>query len=178
MMDKNVEIKAQIADWNSTVEIIRNLADTGPELLVQEDIFFHTEDGRLKLRTINDATSELIYYKRQDSLGPKRSSYLRVPVVDRAGMRELLRALNEEQGVVRKRRMLYTVNNTRIHLDQVEGLGNFIELEVILSSDQSDSVGIGIAKHLMTLLRISRNSLIECAYIDLLTQRHRAKLVG
>jgi len=171
-MNRNIEIKARIVDWNATLNIIRKLADTGPKILVQEDVFFNTATGRLKLRTINDATSELIYYHRPDAGGPKGCNYLRVDVVDPAGMRELLRAVSQERGVVRKHRTLYLVKNTRIHLDQVEGLGNFLELEVVLSPEQSDTAGVETANHLIALLGILPSSLIECAYIDLLDQEN------
>ncbi|MFN2187221.1 MAG: CYTH domain-containing protein, partial [Candidatus Promineifilaceae bacterium] len=72
------------------------------------------------------------------------------------------------RGIVRKRRWLYWVGNTRLHLDIVEGLGAFVELEVVLSTGQRIEEGEAIATSLMERLGISKGDLIEGAYIDLL----------
>jgi predicted adenylyl cyclase CyaB len=72
------------------------------------------------------------------------------------------------RGVVRKRRYLYLVGQTRVHLDEVEGLGEFMELEVVLRPEQSDAEGQAIARDLMTRLGIREEDLLEGAYMDLL----------
>ncbi len=71
-------------------------------------------------------------------------------------------------GRVRKRRRLYLVGNTRIHLDEVEGLGSFLELEVVLSGPQTVAEGEAVARSLMRELGIPRSSLIHGAYLDLI----------
>jgi len=71
-------------------------------------------------------------------------------------------------GVVRKRRTLYLIGPTRVHLDEVEGLGDFVELEVVLQPDQDVSDGVATAEDLMQKLGIRPTQLIEKAYIDLL----------
>jgi len=78
------------------------------------------------------------------------------------------------RGVVRKRRTLFLVGQTRIHLDEVENLGLFVEIEVVLSLQQTVSEGVHIAEEIMEKLGISRDDLVEKAYIDLLNlQRMR-----
>ena len=72
------------------------------------------------------------------------------------------------RGVVRKTRYLYLVGQTRIHLDDVEGLGQFMELEVVLEDGQSDADGQVIAEGLMTALGVESGDLIDGAYMDLL----------
>lgn len=72
------------------------------------------------------------------------------------------------RGVVRKKRALYMVGQTRIHLDEVEGLGAFVELEVVMQPDQSQTEGIQIARELMAKLEIQDTELVDHAYIDLL----------
>ncbi|MGA2706612.1 MAG: class IV adenylate cyclase [Isosphaeraceae bacterium] len=74
-------------------------------------------------------------------------------------------------GTVRKERLLYRVGQTRIHLDQVENLGDFVELEVVLRPDQTEEEGVSIAEYLMSRLEISREQFVRKAYIDLL-QNH------
>ena len=73
------------------------------------------------------------------------------------------------KGIVRKKRWLYWAGKTRIHLDDVEGLGTFMELEVVLDPGQSIEDGQETAANLMAQLGIDRSSLVEGAYIDLLT---------
>jgi predicted adenylyl cyclase CyaB len=72
------------------------------------------------------------------------------------------------RGVVRKTRYLYLAGQTRIHLDDVEGLGHFMELEVVLRADQSDAEGQAIAEDLMVRLGVRKDDLLEGAYMDLL----------
>jgi predicted adenylyl cyclase CyaB len=81
------------------------------------------------------------------------------------------------RGVVRKRRLVYVVGNTRIHLDEVEGLGSFLELEVVLSPGESLEAGVATATELVRKLGIQESDLIQTAYIDLLeSKRHHSKL--
>src|ERR1700722_19885799 len=136
-MGRNVEIKARIEGrWDEVARLAEEIADSGPVILDQEDIFYFVPRGRLKLRTVNDR-SELIYYLRADEGGPKESSYVCLPVGDVTTTKRLLAAIHGERGIVRKRRILYLVGPTRIHLDRVEGLGDFLELEVVLQDDQT-----------------------------------------
>ncbi len=72
------------------------------------------------------------------------------------------------RGVVRKTRTLYLVGQTRIHLDEVAGLGDFMELEVVLHPGQTDEEGQAIARDLMTRLGVEEKDLLEGAYMDLL----------
>ena len=80
----------------------------------------------------------------------------------------MLSAALDVRGVVRKRRSVYLVGQTRVHLDQVEGLGDFVELEVVLQPQQNSSDGVAIAHDLMRKLGILPSQLIDKAYIDLL----------
>src|SRR5690606_26805963 len=99
--------------------------------------------------------------------GPKASTYVRTPTTDPAGLRFVLSAVLGELGEVRKQRTLYLVGQTRIHLDEVIGLGNFMELEVVLSDDQSEPEGEQIATDLMARLGIRPADLCDGAYLDL-----------
>jgi predicted adenylyl cyclase CyaB len=139
-----------------------------PQVLVQRDTFYHAPTGRLKLREFADGAAELIYYERPDRLGPKTSIYSRTPVPDAASMRELLGRCLGTKAVVAKSRELFLIGRTRIHLDTVEGLGSFVELEVVLAAGQTDAEGEQIASALMTQLGIREADLVGQAYVDLL----------
>jgi predicted adenylyl cyclase CyaB len=171
-MKRNVEIKAKVADLAAVREIVERLADSGPMELEQEDTFFGCPRGRLKLRQFTGCSeAELIYYERPERSGPKESRYIVHPTADAESLSEVLAAAFDIRGVVRKRRSVYLIGQTRVHLDQVEGLGEFVELEVVLRPEQSSSEGVTIAHELMEKLGISSNQPIDGAYIDLLVDR-------
>jgi len=168
-LNRNIEIKARVDNLEETKRLARSLTPKlAPELLIQEDIFFGVLTGRLKLRTINQTRSELIYYERADETGPKRSSYILFPVANPALMRQRLDEAYGIRGIVRKRRTLLIVGITRIHLDEVEGLGNFVELEVVLPPGGSEQDGVRIAHEIMRQLQIEESALVSGAYANLL----------
>jgi predicted adenylyl cyclase CyaB len=168
-MPRNIEIKARIAGVEALRPLAAGLADTGPTIIEQDDTFFACAHGRLKLRDQSGAGAELIFYQRADASGPKESFYLRVPVADPDAMRELLQLAHGQTGRVRKRRVLFLAGRTRIHLDAVEGLGEFLELEVVLREGESAAAGIAEAGRIMAQLDVTPQQLIQGAYVDLLT---------
>ncbi len=125
--------------------------------------------GRLKLREFGDGSAELIHYQRADTPQAKLSDYVRTPVPQPATMRESLDRALGTIGRVRKQRLLLMVGATRIHLDRVEQLGEFIELEVVLRDDQSERDGVRIAEQLLHELGLVAAPRIAGAYLDLLT---------
>ena len=147
------------------------MADTDAEVLDQEDVFFAVATGRLKLRIGERRCGELIHYDRPDAAGPKVSHYLIAPTSAPDALKTILSRVLPVVGTVRKRRLVYHVGQTRIHLDQVEGLGDFVELEVVLRPDQTEEEGVSIAEDLMSRLEIPAEQLVRKAYIDLL-QNH------
>jgi len=167
-MNRNIEIKAKLPDRSKVETLVQAMADEGPMLLEQEDVFFQSRSGRLKLRTINGQQSELIYYERDDSPEPKPSNYIVTPIADPTAMRSILSQSAGEKGVVRKRRTLYLIGPTRVHLDDVEGLGHFLELEVVLTPDETTEEGQDIAEDLMAMLGIEQSWLVRGAYLDLM----------
>ena len=167
-MATNVEIKARITKLKILKQQVERISDSPAELILQEDVFFHGPQGRLKLRIFSDDRGELIYYERADQAGPKRSQYFISGTAEPRKLVVVLEAALGIRGLVRKKRWLYWVNNTRIHLDEVEGLGSFVELEVMLSTGQRTKEGEAIAGRLMATLGIDETDLVEGAYIDLL----------
>ncbi len=115
-------------------------------MLLQEDTFFHAPNGRLKLRVLQAGPAQLIHYDRPNRQGPKRSNYHVFETNDPENLKTTLSRAFGLRGVVRKERFLYMVGQTRVHLDSVEGLGHFVELEVVLKPGQSDAEGQTIAR--------------------------------
>jgi predicted adenylyl cyclase CyaB len=165
---RNVEIKARVASIDALLPRARALAQRDAERIAQDDTFFHVPHGRLKLREFADGSAELIHYQRADTPHAKLSDYRRVPMPDAAALREALERALGIVGRVRKQRMLLLAGQTRIHLDRVEGLGDFIELEVVLHDDQSEAEGARIADDLMHELGLHNAERIAGAYLDLL----------
>lgn len=171
-MKRNIEIKARIKYFNTMKEKIEKISETPEELIVQYDTFFKVPDGRLKLRSTSLDKGELIYYERDDKRGPTKSTYNTVPVGNTAIMLEILNKTLGAIGEVKKKRLLYTCGHTRIHLDDVEGLGWFVELEVVLFPHQKIDKAVDTAHQLMEKLGIEQKDLVEFAYIDLILDRH------
>lgn len=169
-MARNVEVKVRVLDPGAARQAAERLAGGPGSLLEQEDTFFFSPRGRLKLRVFPDGRGELIAYDRPDAPGPKTSSYEVVPVEDAVRMRAALGAVLGVRGVVRKRRTLHLAGRTRIHLDEVEGLGAFLELEVVLGEDEPAETGEAEARRLLAELGLSGAELLSGAYLDLMTE--------
>jgi predicted adenylyl cyclase CyaB len=172
-MPRNIEIKARINDAGACESRAAAVADEGPIRIDQDDTFFRCNEGRLKLRTFADGTGELIFYRRANNQDPKESFYLRSPTTAPDALRESLTLAYGQAGRVKKHRRLYLCGRTRIHLDEVDGLGQFLELEVVLRDDEATETGVREAHTLMGKLGIESHQLIEDAYVDLLARRDR-----
>ena len=174
-MPRNIEIKARIASVETLLPRALAVAGGTPERLLQDDTFFPVPMGRLKLRQFEDGSAELIHYHRADRAQAKASDYVRVPVPDPAALREALSRGLGQLGRVRKQRILVLVGATRVHLDRVEGLGDFLELEVVLQPGQNEADGQAIARALMASLGVLPAQLVRGAYLDLLAERTRGQ---
>ncbi len=170
-MPANIEIKARVRDLAELTRRAAALSDTPVQVIPQEDTFFNIPRGRLKLRILAPDRGELIYYEREDTAGPKRSKYLIARMPDPDSLKQTLTAALGVRGMIRKTRRLYLVGQTRVHVDEVEGLGQFMELEVVLRPDQTSAEGEAIAAGLMTRLGVEASDLLEGAYMDLVEKK-------
>jgi predicted adenylyl cyclase CyaB len=168
---RNVEIKARIESVEAMTPRVAALADRGPTEIEQDDIFFACGRGRLKLRVFSASEGELIFYRRADQAGPKESRFVISRTESPGTLREALSLAYGAAGRVRKHRTLYLVGRTRVHLDRVEGLGDFLELEVVQADGESADAGVKEARALMTALGVTEAQLVETAYVDLLPRR-------
>lgn len=168
-MPANVEIKARLHDRGSMLEKIAALTAAAPVVLEQKDTFFRCSRGRLKLRAFPDGTGELIFYERPDTAGSRESHYEISRTSDAETLRTVLAAALGGTQTVTKIRLLFHVGQTRIHVDAVAGLGDFLELEVVLTPGQPPSEGHRIAASVMQQLGILPGDLVETAYADMLS---------
>lgn len=166
-MPKNIEIKARVHDMRRMEALLAATAITDPEVLVQRDTFYRCQRGRLKLRECEGRVAELILYVRADTKCPKVSDYLRLAVPDADHADRLLADSHGVIGVVSKTRRVYLLDGVRIHLDEVTGLGEFLELEVLVDR-WNEMAAVGVARDLMAQLGVREEDLIASAYIDLL----------
>jgi predicted adenylyl cyclase CyaB len=164
----NIEIKAKLWDRAAAELIADRIKTAGPEVIHQVDHFFNCTGARLKLRIFGPESGELIRYERAHGRGPRLSRYLIARTTDPYALLEILKTELGESGTVRKNRTFYLIGQTRVHIDRVERLGEFLELEVVLRPDQSEEEGQEIAHTLLKEFGIEAQALIAEAYIDLL----------
>ena len=166
-MPRNIEIKARLENAAEVERRAAAIADAGPIEIVQDDTFFACTNGRLKLRKFADDHGELIFYQRADETGPKESFYLRSPTSEPAMLCESLKQAYGITGHVQKERTLFLVGRTRIHIDRVAGLGEFLELEVVLEEEEPPEHATVEAHRLLQQLGIAATQLVRGAYVDL-----------
>jgi len=167
-MPRNIEIKARIPDIKATFIRVAEIADQGPIEISQDDFFFSCPNGRLKLRILSHGKGRLIFYKRQDRHGPKECFYVISETKSPESLLKVLSLAFGQKGHVKKHRTLYISGRTRIHIDRVDGLGDFLELEVVLNEGEDLKTGTAEADELLERLGVSREQLVEGAYVDYL----------
>lgn len=164
----NIEIKARLQNPAQAAEIAQDIAGAPPDVIEQDDVFYSAPRGRIKLRTLAPDRGELIYYDRPDTPGPSACEYTIAPTSDPAALDAILCQTLGARGRIRKTRKLFQVGRTRIHVDDVENLGQFLELEVALNENEAPEAGEEEARELMRRLGVEKKDLLEYAYIDLM----------
>lgn len=165
----NIEIKARCADPDAARQISRRLATESLGVDHQIDTYFVTRSGRLKLRESSLSGGQLIPYLRPDQAGPKRSDYQVIPVPLPAQLKTLLTELLGVHRVVEKQREIFLVDNVRVHLDRVSGLGDFLELEAVFdASAEAELRERAKVDQLMHVLGVAPDDLLETSYEGLL----------
>ncbi|MBU3918089.1 class IV adenylate cyclase [bacterium] len=171
-MARNIEIKASLDNVGFCLDKAKSLAGSDPEIIEQEDFFFKCDNGRLKLRFFSRQNGVLIFYQRKNDSGPKTSEYFLSETNEPEQLLQVLEKAYGLHGRVKKIRKLFLIGRTRVHIDQVESLGDFLELEVVLSENEDGETGKAEAYHLMEQFRIGNDKLIDCAYVDLINARN------
>jgi len=168
-MRANLEIKARCHDLAAARGAAQRVATQRVGLDRQVDTYFCTRAGRLKLRESSLEGGQLVPYLRPDARGPKRADYQVIPVSDAAGLKALLTEMLGVHRVVRKEREIFLRENVRIHLDRVEGLGEFVELEAVFDgSPAAEAEQRSKVDHLMKELGLAADDLLATSYEGML----------
>lgn len=167
-MPRNVEIKARCTQPKETLERVKQRCPDPPHELNQTDYFFDSPNGRLKLRVFPDQRGELIFYQRESTSDPKPSHYEIYHTTESRSLLQVLQQSLRAGVIVRKKRLLFMAGRTRVHYDWVEGLGCFLELEVVMRPDEAIIDAVQEAQGLMSDLGIPRENLVSDAYADML----------
>ena len=165
---RNLERKFRCPDLAAVRAALPALATRYEGIQLQTDTYFHARAGRLKLREIDGAAAVLIWYNRSDAATAKLCNYLLIPVADAVLLRTGLIAALGVRGVVRKRREIYHWRNVRIHLDDVEGLGTFVEFEAVLSAEDDEAVAHEDLEMLQHTLKLGDAEELAVSNVDLL----------
>ena len=143
----------------------------------QKDTYFNVVNGRLKLRQGN-IENNLIFYQRNNQKGPKQSDFQLLPVADPAGLHNILLEALGVKVTVEKKRKIYFLDNIKIHLDEVPGLGRFVEIEA--SNLYNPALSVNELKEqcatLMQHFNVREDDLIENSYSDLLLAKHSSDI--
>ena len=164
----NVEVKAKCSNAGKVREwLLNNNADfKGTDL--QTDTYFNVKNGRLKLREGN-IENNLIYYERNNQAGPKSSSFILTKIPDAEKLKESLASADGIKVVVKKKREIYYIKNVKFHIDEVEGLGAFVEIEAgNIGADLSKDELQQQCEFYIQQFGIEQKDLIEVSYSDML----------
>ena len=164
----NVEIKARCTNPENIRRYLLTNEAEFKGVDKQSDTYFNVPNGRLKLREGN-IENNLIFYERTNQSGPKNSHFNLVKVEDARGLKEVLTKSNGVKVVVKKKREIYYISNVKFHIDEVPGLGSFVEIEAgNVFIDLSQNELKEQCDFYMTEFKIEPEDLIEVSYSDML----------
>lgn len=165
---RNIEIKARVRDLPGLRAAALALGARPLAHERQTDTYFRVPAGRLKLREKVGEPATLIGYHRPDAATSRLSRYHLVPIPDAVGLKALLESVLGVRAVVKKEREILLYRAVRIHLDRVDGLGTFLELEAVLAPDHDEAEGQELVRWLTEGLGIAPEELMGASYVDLL----------
>lgn len=168
---RNIELKARLSDFEKARSLAQSIATKRLGVQQQTDTYFRCTHGRLKLRQIDHTPAQLVWYARPDDEGPKASDYRLVPVTNPETLKAALADAYGIWCVVRKRREVYLWHNVRIHLDEVDDLGTFLEFEAVLGPEVDDQKGHAQLTDLQQRFAIKSTDLLAFSYSDLLANK-------
>jgi len=168
MAHLNIEIKAKYSNPQFIREYLRknNAEFRGTDQ--QVDTYFTVRNGRLKLREGN-IENNLIYYDRSDEPGPKGSHFHLVNIPDAEKLKEVLIKSLGIKVVVKKKREIWFIDNVKFHIDEVPGLGSFVEIEAgNINADVSKEKLQEQCEFYLKAFGIKNEDLIKVSYSDML----------
>ncbi|UPT65187.1 MAG: class IV adenylate cyclase [Sphingobacteriales bacterium JAD_PAG50586_3] len=170
-MAQNIELKANVANRAELEQKVIVLVGNATAQLVQRDVYYGIRKGRLKYRTINNRQHELIYYNRPNTVEAKKSTFYKFNLWFPKLTHGILKTLYGETGIVEKERTLYMLDNIRIHLDDVKGLGHCMEFEYLVDAQHTEDMGKQRLLQLKEQLALPDYSILTHSYVDIAAQR-------
>jgi len=168
----NIEIKAHCSDPDRAEKYLSEAGARFAGLDTQEDIYFHVPEGRLKLRR-GPIENNLIFYRRNNQEGPKSSQFILHPVQDSSSLQSILCEALGVKVIVKKNRKIFFLEHTKFHIDEVPGLGHFIEIEVSnLHHPHLEEIQMQQdCRSYMIALGIQEEDLVAVSYSDMLLEK-------
>jgi predicted adenylyl cyclase CyaB len=171
MVHINIEIKARTSRLDEIRETLKTCGAEFKGTDHQVDTYFKVNQGRLKLREGN-IENHLIYYEREDIAAPKKSVVILHKNIPGSNLKEILTVSLGVLAVVDKRREIYFIENVKFHLDDVFGLGSFIEIEAIdLDSVLGEKKLFKQCNYYINLFGLTKEDMITSSYSDLLSAK-------
>ena len=164
---KNLEFKANCDSLDVLRERLVDLQAEHRRTMQQLDTYFNIPQGRLKLREINTHEAELIYYERSDLAESRYSNYQICDIPEPMAFKQIATMAMGIKGVIEKRRELWMFGDTRIHLDEVKDLGQFVELETVIHN-QTEAEAQTEHRLVKDALGIKEEDLVSVSYSDLI----------
>jgi predicted adenylyl cyclase CyaB len=166
-MPSNIEIKIKISSFRKYENMLKSLGLKPKELLKQKDVYYETKKGLLKLR-IENGKDSLIKYSRNEKSKDRVSNYIVLKISDNSS-EKFFSDIFKIKAVVEKKRILYLYKDTRIHLDKIKRLGNFIELESVVVKDKKSA--IKEFNEVAELLSLDTGKQIRKSNLDLILEK-------
>ena len=172
MVHINIEIKARCTQTERVRNYLLGQQAMSKGTDYQRDTYFQVNNGRLKLREGN-IENNLIYYKRPDQAGPKASEFTLLKTGEPATLKNMLKEALGIKAVVSKRREIYFLGNVKFHIDEVESLGAFVEIEASNLNDPSLSREQLLAQcnFYLEAFAIKSKDLLTHSYSDMIIDR-------
>ncbi len=170
-MPTNLELKVKLQSLDAAKRVAESIGAQYRGELHQIDTYFNSQTGRLKLREIDGAAAELIFYQRAEEGGPRLSRFEQMPTTQPQLLKQMLSGSNGVLAVVEKTRLLFLFEGTRVHLDSVQSLGSFLEFEVpVVDSFEDASTRLDFLKR---QFNIHPEDQFACSYLDLILKRRK-----
>lgn len=164
---KNLELKSKYVNIEKLRQLMFELGAEYKKTMHQIDTYFVVPKGRLKLREIDGEESQLVYYERADESTSRYSNYSIVEITDVLGFKQMMTNALGVKAIVDKVRELWMYGNTRIHIDDVNSLGHFVELETVITN-QTDTEAQAEHHFVKHALKIDDTQIVPVSYSDLI----------
>lgn len=167
----NLEIKLQLSKSQPLI-IASALEKYFVGLFRQVDTYYKCNDGRLKIRNENNKRSHAIYYRRNDDKNPKISKYHKYQIYNLSSFMDVFGSLLVKFATIEKSRQLYQYKNARVHIDYVDNLGVFVEIEVEIKNDDDKKKSVDLLNDILKMTKTTNSKRIACGYLELYLRNH------